>query len=69
MLSDVAPIAEATGFPLERTPLHALHRELGARMAPFAGFEMPVSYPAGILAEHRHTRVEASLFDVTSIRA
>ena len=39
-----------------RTPLHALHVELGARMAPFAGYDMPVQYPAGILAEHLHTR-------------
>jgi aminomethyltransferase len=50
---------------LSRTPLHALHLELRARMVPFAGFEMPVQYPAGILAEHRHTRGHASLFDVS----
>lgn len=50
---------------LLRTPLHALHVELGARMVPFAGYEMPVQYPAGILAEHRHTRAKASLFDVS----
>jgi aminomethyltransferase len=50
---------------LLRTPLHALHVELGARMVPFAGYEMPVQYPAGILAEHRHTRAHASLFDVS----
>lgn len=48
-----------------RTPLHALHLEFGARMVPFAGYEMPVQYPAGILAEHRHTRSHASLFDVS----
>jgi aminomethyltransferase len=46
------------------TPLSALHRRLGARMVPFAGYEMPVQYPAGILAEHLHTRTRASLFDV-----
>ena len=51
--------------PLARTPLHALHLELGARMVPFAGYEMPVQYPIGILAEHRHTRGRASLFDVS----
>jgi aminomethyltransferase len=54
-----------TAAPLKRTPLYALHRELGAKMVPFAGYEMPVHYPAGILAEHRHTRTEAGLFDVS----
>ncbi|MSO89723.1 MAG: glycine cleavage system aminomethyltransferase GcvT [Rhodospirillaceae bacterium] len=48
-----------------RTPLFALHRELGAKMVPFAGYEMPVQYPAGILAEHLHTRGFAGLFDVS----
>jgi aminomethyltransferase len=47
------------------TPLHALHKELGARMAPFAGYNMPIQYPAGILAEHLHTRSRAGLFDVS----
>ena len=47
------------------TPLDALHRELGARMVPFAGYEMPVQYPEGILAEHTHTREAAGLFDVS----
>ncbi len=51
--------------PLLTTPLDALHRELGARMVPFAGYAMPVQYPAGILAEHRHTRLSAGLFDVS----
>jgi aminomethyltransferase len=50
---------------LLKTPLHALHLELGARMVPFAGYEMPVSYPAGILAEHHHCRTAAALFDVS----
>jgi aminomethyltransferase len=50
---------------LLRTPLHALHIELGARMVPFAGYDMPVNYPAGILAEHLHTRAGAGLFDVS----
>ncbi len=50
---------------LRRTPLHALHLELGAKMVPFAGYEMPVQYPSGILAEHLHTRREAGLFDVS----
>ncbi|MBB4266148.1 glycine cleavage system aminomethyltransferase GcvT [Roseospira visakhapatnamensis] len=47
------------------TPLDALHRALGARMVPFAGYAMPVQYPAGVLAEHTHTRARASLFDVS----
>ena len=50
---------------LLQTPLHALHLELGAKMTPFAGYDMPVSYPAGILAEHRHCRSSAALFDVS----
>ena len=53
---------EAT--PLERTALHALHLELGGKMVPFAGYELPVQYPAGVLREHLHTRAQASLFDV-----
>jgi glycine cleavage system T protein (aminomethyltransferase) len=47
------------------TPLHALHVELGARMAPFAGYDMPIQYPDGVLAEHLHTRDQAGLFDVS----
>src|SRR5208283_170527 len=50
---------------LKQTPLHALHLELGARMGPFAGYDMPVQYPAGVLAEHLHTRASAGLFDVS----
>ena len=40
--------------PLHTTPLNALHTELGARMVPFAGYSMPVQYPAGLMAEHHH---------------
>ena len=47
------------------TPLHALHLELGARMVPFAGYSMPVQYPAGLVAEHKHTRTAAGLFDIS----
>ena len=47
------------------TPLNALHIELGARMVPFAGYYMPVQYPAGLMAEHHHTRTAAGLFDVS----
>jgi len=50
---------------LLQTPLHALHLELGARMVPFAGYRMPVQYPAGLMAEHLHTRSAAGLFDVS----
>ena len=55
----------AAAAPLKRTPLHALHLELGAKMVPFAGYEMPVQYPPGILNEHLHTRAQAGLFDVS----
>ncbi|MGE5546759.1 MAG: glycine cleavage system aminomethyltransferase GcvT [Solirubrobacterales bacterium] len=51
--------------PLLTTPLDALHRELGGKMVPFAGYAMPVQYPAGILTEHLHTRAKAGLFDVS----
>ncbi len=50
---------------LQRTPLHDLHLELGARMVPFAGYSMPVQYKAGLMAEHHHTRQAAGLFDVS----
>jgi len=51
--------------PLLTTPLDSLHRELGGKMVPFAGYAMPVQYPAGILTEHLHTRAAAGLFDVS----
>jgi aminomethyltransferase len=50
---------------LSRTSLHVLHLELGAKMVPFAGYDMPVQYPAGILKEHLHCRAHAALFDVS----
>ncbi|GAK70899.1 aminomethyltransferase [Agrobacterium rubi TR3 = NBRC 13261] len=50
---------------LQVTPLHSLHVSLGARMVPFAGYDMPVQYPAGVLKEHLHTRASAGLFDVS----
>src|SRR6476620_11817407 len=50
---------------LKRTPLHALHAARGGKMVPFAGYEMPVQYPAGVLKEHLHTRSAAGLFDVS----
>ena len=51
--------------PLKRTPLHALHLARGGKMVPFAGYEMPVQYAAGVLREHLHTRLHAGLFDVS----
>ena len=50
---------------LRRTPLYDLHRDAGAKFAPFAGYLMPVQYPGGILSEHHHTRSAAGLFDVS----
>jgi aminomethyltransferase len=50
---------------LKRTPLHDVHVRLGARMVPFAGYEMPVQYPSGIIKEHLQTRAAAGLFDVS----
>ena len=50
---------------LKHTPLYQLHLDLGARMVPFAGYEMPVQYPNGILKEHLHVRAAAGLFDVS----
>ena len=55
----------APAAPLLTTPLNALHIELGARMVPFAGYSMPLQYPAGLMAEHLHTRQAAGLFDVS----
>src|SRR6266511_5288303 len=53
-----------TDAALRRTPLYEQHRELGARMVPFAGYEMPIQY-TGIVAEHRAVREAAGLFDLS----
>src|SRR6201995_5050443 len=58
-------LARDAETPLERTPLYELHVALGAKMVPFAGYEMPVQYPPGVLKEHLHTRAKAGLFDVS----
>ena len=58
-------MTEVPASPLKRTPLYALHKELGARLVPFAGYEMPVQYPTGILVEHAQTRNACGLFDVS----
>ncbi len=54
-----------TTTALKRTPLHDIHAALGAKIVPFAGYEMPVQYPAGITAEHRNVREACGLFDVS----
>ena len=58
-------MSEPSTEPLKRTPLYDLHLAHGARMVPFAGYEMPVQYPAGVKNEHLHTRSQAGLFDVS----
>jgi len=50
---------------LKKTALHAKHVDLGAKMVPFAGYDMPVQYPMGVKGEHLHTREKAGLFDVS----
>ena len=65
LLTDTATGTANSDTPLLRTPLYDLHLELGARMVPFAGYSMPVQYPAGLIAEHLHTRTAAGLFDVS----
>jgi aminomethyltransferase len=55
----------AAPAPLLKTPLHALHLARSGRMVPFAGYEMPVQYTEGIIAEHNHVRTQAGLFDVS----
>src|SRR4051794_21570402 len=56
---------EPSSADLRTTPFTERHRALGARMVPFAGYDMPVQYPTGILAEHQWTREDAGLFDVS----
>jgi aminomethyltransferase len=58
-------LADLETTELKRLGLHDLHLALGARMVPFAGYEMPVQYPAGVMKEHLHTRAAAGLFDVS----
>ena len=63
---DTGTTAEAPqGQPLKRTPFHERHRALGAKLVPFAGYEMPVQYPTGITAEHRAVRASCGVFDVS----
>ena len=58
-------MSEPVSEKLLRTPLYDLHVSLGARMVPFAGYDMPVQYLLGVLKEHLHTRAHAGLFDVS----
>jgi len=58
-------VTEPTDAPLKTTPLHAAHLALGARMVPFAGYDMPVQYTEGVLKEHLWTREHAGIFDVS----
>ncbi len=58
-------LARESENSLKTTPLHALHLARGGKMVPFAGYDMPVQYAAGVLKEHLHTRQNAGLFDVS----
>jgi aminomethyltransferase len=58
-------VSETAAENLKSTPLEQLHIALGAKMVPFAGYNMPVQYPLGVLKEHLHTRAQAGLFDVS----
>jgi len=58
-------VGHDTDQNLQTVPLADFHRRMGAKMVPFAGYEMPVQYPAGIIEEHKHTREKAGLFDVS----
>ena len=58
-------MADQTGGDLKTTVFHALHVEMGAKMVPFAGYDMPVQYKKGVMQEHLHTRTQAGLFDVS----
>ena len=58
-------MADAPDAPLKRTPLHDIHVALGAKLVPFAGYEMPVQYPGGITAEHKAVREGSGIFDVS----
>src|SRR5437016_4642372 len=62
------PVGHPDGLEMEtpkRTPLHQIHLTLGAKLVPFGGYEMPVSYPGGIAAEHRAVRERVGVFDVS----
>ena len=58
-------MTDVSNTPLKTTPLHGLHTRLGARMAEFGGYDMPIQYADGIMTEHNWTRSHAGLFDVS----
>src|SRR3954465_1164604 len=64
-LCSLGPLMTIAAEILRRTPLYALLLELGGKMVPFAGYEMPVQYATGVLKEHLHTSSRAGLFDVS----
>lgn len=64
-MAEISTPDDSSPAGLQTTPLDGLHRSLGARMVSFAGYAMPLSYPAGIIAEHSHCREHAALFDVS----
>jgi aminomethyltransferase len=64
-LSKEPRVEQATATAVKQTVLHALHQELGGKIVPFAGYALPVQYPAGIMAEHKQAREAAALFDVS----
>ncbi len=59
--------ADTAASPLRVSPLHASHLELGAKMVPFGGWEMPLAYPSGTVSEHRTCRTSAVAFDVSHL--
>jgi aminomethyltransferase len=63
--SPIHSAVTSAAAPLRLTPLNALHRELGAKLVPFAGYEMPLQFASGIVKEHQHVRSAAGLFDVS----
>ena len=68
-LAEVSTLVDTTAPSADpvprRTPLYDLHVELGGKLVDFAGWSLPVQYPSGIMAEHRHCRAAAALFDVS----
>ena len=64
-MTTVSATTASAGATLKRTPLHDIHVALGAKMVPYAGYEMPVQYPTGITTEHKAVRERAGMFDVS----
>src|SRR5690554_4147558 len=67
--TDTPPAAAAKAPPAEKTlPLGDIHAAAGARFGSFAGWSMPITYPAGVMREHQHTREQAGLFDISHMQ-